>query len=54
MRFLAPIAILSTLLAGFAEASARPNILFIFSDDHRHDLLGKVNPRVRTPPPRRT
>jgi len=27
----------------------KPNILFIFSDDHRHDLLGLVNPKIKTP-----
>ncbi len=27
----------------------RPNILFIFSDDHRADALGVTNPEVRTP-----
>lgn len=32
--------------AGYA---APPNILFIFSDDHRHDLLGVQNPALHTP-----
>ncbi|MCG8581899.1 MAG: sulfatase-like hydrolase/transferase [Bacteroidales bacterium] len=27
----------------------KPNILFIFSDDHRYDLLGVVNPDIYTP-----
>jgi len=30
-------------------AASQPNILFIFSDDHRHDLLGKKNPLISTP-----
>ena len=35
--------------AGAEGAETRPNILFIFSDDHRHDGLGVVNPKIRTP-----
>lgn len=27
----------------------QPNILFIFSDDHRYDLIGKINPHISTP-----
>ena len=37
---------LGCLAPGHAQ---QPNILFIFSDDHRHDLLGKVNPAIMTP-----
>ena len=33
------------LVAGGGAAAARPNVLFIFSDDQRHDALGAVNPR---------
>ena len=27
----------------------RPNILFLMTDQHRHDALGCVNPVVQTP-----
>ena len=39
------------LLSSLAPVSGanQPNILFIFSDDHRHDLLGKVNSGISTP-----
>ena len=37
------------MLAANGFAQQRPNILFIFSDDHRHDLLGVVNPEIETP-----
>ena len=40
---------LAMLTIDAAFARERPNILFLFSDDHRHDLLGVVNPTVRTP-----
>ena len=40
------------LLLSFTHAvasSPQPNILFIFSDDHRYDLIGKTNPNISTP-----
>ena len=38
------------LLATFASATERPNILFIFSDDHAHWALGTIgHPIVQTP-----
>ncbi|MEP4077250.1 sulfatase-like hydrolase/transferase [Haloferula sp.] len=40
---------LSLAAATLASGKERPNILFIFSDDHRHDLIGKVNPLIDTP-----
>lgn len=43
------IAAASLVLCLSSQAAERPNILFIFSDDHRHDLLGKVNPLIDTP-----
>lgn len=43
------IAAASFVLCLSSQAAERPNILFIFSDDHRHDLLGKVNPLIDTP-----
>jgi len=37
-------------MAGAAEEPRRPNIVFVLSDDHKHDLLGIAgNPSVKTP-----
>lgn len=43
------ILLLGFSLSGLGFAAQRPNILFIFSDDHRHDLVGSTNPLVQTP-----
>ncbi|MGJ8657075.1 MAG: sulfatase-like hydrolase/transferase [Akkermansiaceae bacterium] len=44
------IAFLTLLVcAQITTAQAKPNIIFIFSDDHRYDLLGSVNQHVTTP-----
>jgi|GEM_PF-1155195 len=45
------LALVSGLLTLTApgDDAPRPNVLFIFSDDHRHDLLGTRNPLIRTP-----
>ena len=34
---------------GMGAGGGQPNILFIFSDDHRHDALGVVDPLVNAP-----
>lgn len=35
---------------GTAEGASRPNVLFLYSDDHRADAIGALgNPAVRTP-----
>jgi arylsulfatase len=34
---------------GRAAQAARPNILFLMTDEHRHDCVGYVNPAVKTP-----
>lgn len=40
----------STLFARPAAAATRPNILFLFSDDHHYQALGAAgNPHIRTP-----
>ena len=31
------------------DAAVRPNIVFIFTDDQRHDAMGSVDPSVHTP-----
>ncbi|MCK4565390.1 MAG: sulfatase-like hydrolase/transferase [Verrucomicrobia bacterium] len=31
------------------QVRSSPNILFIFSDDHRYDLLGSIDPEIHTP-----
>jgi len=50
MRFPIFFAIATIALCSFAKADAeRPNILFIFTDDHRPDGLGVVNPNIHTP-----
>ncbi len=40
---------LVALLLATASAPGAPNILFIFSDDHRHDLLGAASSAIQTP-----
>ena len=37
------------LLTASVAVAQQPNILFIFSDDHRWDLIGKVNAEIATP-----
>ncbi|BCX50020.1 sulfatase [Haloferula helveola] len=49
LRLLAALALAVPIVGPTLARPARPNILFIFSDDHRHELLGKVNPSIRTP-----
>ena len=40
----------SVLAAPAAPQASRPNILFIFSDDHRPDCVGALgNPHIKTP-----
>lgn len=39
----------SLIIVTQAVGAHRPNILFIFSDDHRYDLIGATNPLVQTP-----
>ena len=44
---------LGSLFAGVvsapASSTARPNILFLMTDEHRFDCVGYVNPVVKTP-----
>lgn len=42
-------ATVSTLLTAHAVASSKPNLLFMMSDQQRHDTLGVVHPSFSTP-----
>jgi arylsulfatase A-like enzyme len=46
---LTALAFLTLPIVSQASGQDRPNILFMFSDDHRHDMLGKINLAARTP-----
>ncbi len=49
IKNIALFALIPLMLTACSARAQKPNIVFIFSDDHRYDLLGTVNPGIRTP-----
>lgn len=48
-RFFYAFLFMTCLGLNATKPGARPNILFIYSDDHRYDQIGAINPDIHTP-----